>query len=184
MLEDTAQGPYTRRDNSHGFTLIEAVIVFVLISIISVILIPQISGTKGAPYDLTAQQADSEAVAAEVRMYETTGAFADPTVGAQLTALEAQEPTVSIVVGTTASTGPTTVSVGYSSSSGSVISVAALGSNGQCWYQVRTFGGSTSTRSDVYGFSLDQPCTAAEAVTGLAGAGSAGTSWSSPYHIP
>lgn len=168
----------TRR--AHGFSLIEGVIVLVLMLIVSAILIPALTSTKGEPADLAAQNSIAAAQAAAERVFFATGAFPAPTTVAGLAALSKQEPDVVFKGPTTPSSTPTTVSAARS---GTVLGFAASGSGGQCWMERWAYQAATGSRNELYAYGTQaQACVGSAALALHATTPASGTSWASPLH--
>lgn len=173
------------RPTYRGFTLIEVIVVIVLITVLTAAIVPSLTGSSSAGNDLGAQHAVTETIAAEVRAYQAGGAFEDPSSPAGLSALEQQAPSLSFVVGSSASTGPSVVSV---SLSGSDLWLAAAASNGDCWFALRNFSATSGSPTVLYGTENaggTSPCSSvtASSLTPSSTDPELGSAWSNPIPV-
>ena len=127
------------RNDDHGFTLIELMVVVLIIAILIAIAIPTFLGAKARSQDKAAQSSLRNAMTNAKVIYNVDDA--NTYSGATATALAAAEPSLTFVASGIASSGPNLVSVDQQ---GSYVVMAARSTSQSCfviadWASVGTF---------------------------------------------
>ena len=116
------------RKKDEGFTLVELMVVVMIIAILMAIAIPTFLNSRKRAQDSAARSNVRNALAAAQSVFSENQVY--PATAAMVTALEAEEPSLSFE--DTASTGPKVISVLTNTTAASVV-VAALSDGKKCF---------------------------------------------------
>lgn len=160
-----------------GSTLLELIVVLIVVGILLTVVLPQMTGGRGASRDRRAQATAEAVLDVEVALWRDFGEFR---TGADLAAAN---PEIGVIDGAVSSTDPNDASVHVD---GTVVAVA-VGAEEGCWMVRRDFQAATDDPIPalVFGFRFGPPdagCAGLDAA-GLTGAGGTGGSWSEPQRL-
>lgn len=148
-------GAATLRRDERGFTLVEVMVVVLIVGVLLAIAVPTFLGARDRAEERAAQSNLRIAQATAMVIFTDDGDFDDVTTGAMRT----NEPSLTWIGASSASTSENRISIGDSSDS-SEWGAAAMADNGTCYYVRLRESGST-----LYGSSTSAACTATVALT-------------------
>jgi type IV pilus assembly protein PilA len=117
----------SRKDREAGFTLVELMVVVMIIAILMAIAIPTFLNSRKKAQDSAAKSNLRNGLAAAQSVYSETQNY----TGVTITTLGAEEPSLTFVANTAASTTPKTISVLVSGTD--TIYLTALSDSGKCF---------------------------------------------------
>lgn len=167
----------TARAVRRGSTLLELIVVLIVVGILLTVVLPQMTGGRGASRDRRAQATAESVLDLQVALWRDFGSFQ---TGPELAAAN---PEVGILPAEESSIDPNDASV---HTDGSVVAVA-VGSEQGCWMVRRDFAADPDdvVPTLVYGFRFGDPsegCSGEDAFA-LDGEDGTGRSWSSPQRL-
>ncbi len=134
-----------------GFTLIELMVVVLIIAILLAIAIPTFLGARNAANARAAQSNLRNALTAEQTNWTNNQAFS--------TDLSTLEPSLSWVAAWPSSVSPNTVLVSVDTNNSAIVTLTALGKDGNCWSITQINDPAATTPADGTYYAKTTPAT-------------------------
>lgn len=143
-----------RRHRLHrAFSLLETVVVLGLVSILALIVLPNLDLEQGASDNARAQGTLEASLDSQARVRGSAGDFADPATPDGLARLAATNPELDFVRPSDASAGPSSVSVGLGGAAApEAVTAAVFDGDTTCWIAWRDFAAGPGLPTAVHAY--------------------------------